>query len=54
MLGLIVLLVTHTASAATVIHAGFLFDTKRGAVAEQQTITIEGGRILSVQKALSM
>ena len=50
MLGLIALLVTHTASAATVIHAGFLFDTKRGEVAEQQTITIEGGRILSVQK----
>jgi len=52
MLGLIALLVTHTASAATVIHAGFLFDTKRGEVAEQQTITIEGGRILSVQKGL--
>ena len=50
MLGLIALLVTHTASAATVIHAGFLFDTKRGEVAEQQTITIEGGLILSVQK----
>jgi imidazolonepropionase-like amidohydrolase len=50
MLGLIALLVTHTASAATVIHAGFLFDTKRGEVAEQQTITIEGGRIFSVQK----
>ena len=50
MFGLIALLVTHTASAATVIHAGFLFDTKRGEVAEQQTITIECGRILSVQK----
>ena len=50
MLGLVALFVTYTASAATVIHAGFLFDTKRGEVAEQQTIIIEGGRILSVQK----
>ena len=34
--------------AATVIHAGFLFDTKEGDLLEKQTITIEGGRVVSV------
>ena len=41
-------LCSQTAFAATVIHAGFLFDTKEGDLLEKQTITIEGGRVVSV------
>ena len=36
-------------SAATVIHAGHLFDTANGAVLEQQSIVIEEGRVTSVK-----
>ena len=47
-LALLVVLGTQSALAATVIHAGFLFDTKEGDVLEKQTITIEGGRVVSI------
>ena len=47
-LALLVTLGTQSAIAATVIHAGFLFDTKEGELLEKQTITIEGGRVVSV------
>lgn len=36
-------------SAATVIHAGHLFDTANGTVLEQQSIVIEEGRVMSVK-----
>ena len=47
-LALLATLGTQSALAATVIHAGFLFDTKEGELLEKQTITIEGGRVVSV------
>ena len=47
-LALLATLGTQSALAATVIHAGFLFDTKEGDLLEKQTITIEGGRVVSV------
>ncbi len=47
-LTLLAILGTQSALAATVIHAGFLFDTKEGDLLEKQTITIEGGRVVSV------
>ena len=36
-------------SAATVIHAGHLFDTANGTVLEQQSVVIEKGRVTSVK-----
>ena len=39
----------HSAAAATVIHAGHLFDTKNGKVVERQTITVDRGRVVSVE-----
>ena len=47
-LALLATLGTQSALAATVIHAGFLFDTNEGELLEKQTITIEGGRVVSV------
>ena len=47
-LAFLTMLGTQSALAVTVIHAGFLFDTKRGDLLERQTITIEGGRVVSV------
>ncbi|REJ61462.1 MAG: amidohydrolase family protein, partial [Proteobacteria bacterium] len=36
-------------SAATVIHAGHLFDTAKGKVLEKQSIIIEAGRVTNVE-----
>ena len=47
-LTLLAMLSTQSVLAATVIHAGFLFDTKEGDLLEKQTITIEDGRVVSV------
>ena len=47
-LALLAILGTQSALAATIIHAGFLFDTKEGELLEKQTITVEGGRVVSV------
>ena len=47
-LALLATLGTQSALAATVIHAGFLFDTKEGDLLEKQTITIDGGRVVSL------
>lgn len=38
-----------TVSAATIIHAGHLFDTASGQVLEKQSITIESGRVMGVE-----
>ena len=47
-LALLAILSTQCALAATVIHAGFVFDTKKGDLLEKQTIIIENGRVVSV------
>jgi hypothetical protein len=47
-LALLAILGTQSALAATVIHAGFLFDTREGEVLEKQSITVEDGRVVSV------
>ena len=36
-------------SAATIIHAGHLFDTANGKVLEKQSVVIDGGRVISVE-----
>ena len=38
------------ASAETVIHAGYLFDSRNGTVVEAQTIVIEGDQIVAVEE----
>ena len=53
-LALIAILCAQSVLATTVIHAGFLFDTKEGDLLEKQTITIEGGRIVSVDDGFLM
>ena len=47
-LALLAILGTQSALAATIIHAGFLFDTREGEVLEKQSITVENGRVVSV------
>ena len=42
------ILLSQSTSATTVIHAGFLFDTQNGEILEQQSITIDEGRVVSV------
>ena len=47
-LALLAILGTQSTLAATVIHAGFLFDTREGEILEKQSITVEDGRVVSV------
>ena len=42
------ILLSKSALATTIIHAGFLFDTQQGEILEEQSITIEEGRVVSV------
>ena len=42
------ILLSKSALATTIIHAGFLFDTQQGEILEEQSITIEAGRVVSV------
>ena len=42
------ILLSKSTLATTVIHAGFLFDTQHGEILEEQSITIEEGRVVSV------
>ena len=44
------LLSAQLAAATTVIHAGFLFDTRKGTLLERQTVVIEEGRVVSVEE----
>ena len=48
-IGMLVLLLTGSAWAETVIHAGKLFDAAAGRVIDGATIVVEGERIQSVQ-----
>jgi imidazolonepropionase-like amidohydrolase len=42
------ILLSKSTLATTIIHAGFLFDTQHGEILEEQSITIEEGRVVSV------
>ena len=44
------LLSAQLAAATTAIHAGFLFDTRKGTLLERQTVVIEEGRVVSVEE----
>jgi imidazolonepropionase-like amidohydrolase len=46
-------LTAHSVFATTLIHAGFVFDTKAGLVLTNRTITVDEGRIGSIEAGYS-
>ena len=46
-------LTAHSVFATTLIHAGFVFDTKAGLVLTNRTITVDEGRIVSIEAGYS-